>query len=87
MMTFLVIVAVLCALVAAFVVIVLVGAQQAAKDAVVDTMRLDAMDKHHMEVSWSEDGWRISTGTLVHYGTELRSLIDAVDDAMAEIHG
>lgn len=87
MMTFLVIVAAFCALAAAFVVIMLIGAQQAAKDAVLDTMRLDAMEQHHMVVSWNNDGWCIETGTTVHYGPKLRPLLDVVKEAVEYRHG
>ena len=83
MITFLLILTGLSVLIALFVLVLFLGARQAAKDAVVDTMRLDAVINRHMELSWGEDAWRIGAGTSVHFGRDLRDLIDVVDNVEA----
>jgi len=86
MIFFLLVVTTLSVLTALYALVMLVGARQAAKDAVVDTMRLDAVTQRHMAISWGGADWTVSAGSTVLGGRDLREVIDAVDNIEAD-HG
>lgn len=70
-----------------FALIFVLGAHAAAKDSVIDTMRLDAITEHNFHLTSYDGAWGVvHDNKMVAEATDLRAAIDAADNKVGD-HG
>ncbi len=72
-----------------FAVIFIIGARQAAKEGVVDTMRINGLIEHRFTViadATTSDWGVLHRGGVVSQGPDLRAALDEADNKVAD-HG